>query len=288
VAQEISAATLEATELEKHLRRALKDGGLELHYQPLYTRDGQLCGLEALVRLHHPILGMIYPDRFIPIAEESGLIVPLGNWVLDECCRQSREWQDRGFHQVRIACNVSPLQLTRFDFSSYVIERLHHYRLSPSALEMEVTESTVMRNIGQVARQIDTLARMGIHFSVDDFGTGYSSLAHLHQLPVQTLKIDRSFVERINEPNGTYAIVQAIVFLAHSLGLIVVAEGVEREDQLALLWQLDCDRVQGYYFARPLPASAIARLMSERDRIPVASITLPAADRVMHAPGAVV
>jgi diguanylate cyclase (GGDEF)-like protein/PAS domain S-box-containing protein len=287
VSQEISAATLEATEMEKHLRRALKDGGLELHYQPLYTRDGQLCGLEALVRLHDPILGLIYPDRFIPIAEESGLIVPLGNWVLDECCRQSREWQDRGFHPVRIAFNVSPLQLTRFDFSSYVIERLRHYKLSPSALEMEVTESTVMRNIGQVARQIDTLARMGIHFSVDDFGTGYSSLAHLHQLPVQTLKIDRSFVERINEPNGTYAIVQAIVFLAHSLGLIVVAEGVEREDQLTLLWQLDCDRVQGYYFARPLPASAVTRLLTERVRIAIASVSLPA-ERVVHAPGAAV
>ncbi|HEX6497259.1 MAG TPA: EAL domain-containing protein [Acidobacteriaceae bacterium] len=287
VSQEISAATLEATELEKHLRRSLKDGGLELHYQPIYTRDGQLCALEALVRLHHPVLGLVYPDRFIPIAEESGLIVPLGNWVLDECCRQSREWQDRGFHQVRVAFNVSPLQLTRFDFSSYVIERLRHYKLSPAALEMEVTESTVMRNIGQVARQIDTLARMGIHFSVDDFGTGYSSLAHLHQLPVQTLKIDRSFVERINEPNGTYAIVQAIVFLAHSLGLIVVAEGVEREDQLTRLWQLECDRVQGYYFARPLPAAAIARLIGERERSPAASLSEPV-EQMAHAPGAAV
>jgi diguanylate cyclase (GGDEF)-like protein/PAS domain S-box-containing protein len=287
VSQEISAATLEATELEKHLRRALKDGGLELHYQPLYTRDGQLCGLEALVRLRHPLLGLVYPDRFIPIAEESGLIVPLGNWVLDECCRQSREWQDRGLHPVRIAFNVSPLQLTRFDFSSYVIERLRHYKLAPSALEMEVTESTVMRNIGQVTRQIDTLARLGIHFSIDDFGTGYSSLAHLHQLPVQTLKIDRSFIERINEPNGTYAIVQAIVFLAHSLGLVVVAEGVEREDQLTRLWQLDCDRVQGYYFAPPLPAPAIVRLLKERVRIPGASLSA-AIDQIAHAPGVVV
>jgi diguanylate cyclase (GGDEF)-like protein/PAS domain S-box-containing protein len=287
VSQEISAATLEATELEKHLRRALKDGGLELHYQPLYTRDGQLCGLEALVRLRHPLLGLVYPDRFIPIAEESGLIVPLGNWVLDECCRQSREWQDRGLHPVRIAFNVSPLQLTRFDFSSYVIERLRHYKLAPSALEMEVTESTVMRNIGQVTRQIDTLARMGIHFSIDDFGTGYSSLAHLHQLPVQTLKIDRSFIERINEPNGTYAIVQAIVFLAHSLGLVVVAEGVEREDQLTRLWQLDCDRVQGYYFAPPLPAPAIVRLLKERVHIPAASISA-AIEQIAHAPSAVV
>lgn len=295
VSQEISAATLEATELEKHLRRALKDGGLELHYQPQYTREGQLCGLEALVRLHHPLLGLIYPDRFIPIAEESGLIVPLGNWVLDEVCRQSRQWQDEGHHPVRMAFNVSPLQLTRFDFSSYVLERLRHYKLPPSALEMEVTESTVMRNIGQVARQIDIIARAGIHLSVDDFGTGYSSLAHLHQLPVQTLKIDRSFVERINEPNGTYAIVQAIVFLAHSLGLLVVAEGVEREDQLNRLWQLDCDRVQGYLFAPPLPASAIARIMREGARIPVASISASSTaaaieprKHALHAPGAAV
>jgi diguanylate cyclase (GGDEF)-like protein/PAS domain S-box-containing protein len=268
VSQEISAATLEASELEKHLRRALKDGGLELHYQPQYTREGQLCGLEALVRLRHPVLGMVYPDRFIPIAEESGLIVALGNWVMDECCRQSREWQDMGFHPVRIAFNVSPMQLTRSDFSSYVIERLRHYKLSPSALEMEVTESTVMRNIGQVARQIDLIARAGIHLSVDDFGTGYSSLAHLHQLPVQALKIDRSFVERLNEPNGTYAIVEAIVFLAHSLGLIVVAEGVEREDQLDRLWALECDRVQGYLFSRPQPASVISGMLAERLRVP--------------------
>lgn len=264
VTQEISAATLEATELEKYLRRALKDGGLELHYQPQYMRDGQLCGLEALVRLRHPQLGMIYPDRFIPIAEESGLIVPLGNWVLDECCRQAREWQDLGYYPVRIAFNVSPLQLARFDFSSYVVERLQHHGLAPSALEMEVTESTVMRDIGQVARQIDTLARSGIHFSVDDFGTGYSSLARLHQLPVQTLKIDRSFVGRLNQPDGTIAIVQAIIFVAHSLGLLVVAEGVEEEEQLHRLWQLECDRVQGYFFARPLPASSVARLLHNR------------------------
>ena len=291
VSQEISASTIEAAEMEKHLRRSLKDGGLELYYQPQYTRDGQLCGLEALIRLHHPLLGLIYPDRFISIAEESGLIVPLGNWVLDEVCRQSRLWQEQGYHPVRIAFNVSPLQLTRFDFSSHVIERLRAHKLSPSMLEMEVTESTVMRNIGQVARQIDTLARLGIHFSVDDFGTGYSSLAHLHQLPVQTLKIDRSFVERINEPSGTYAIVQAIIFLAHSLGLLVVAEGVEREDQLDRLWQLDCDRVQGYLFAPPLPASAIARIMRERIRIPAVSVAssavASAAERIVQTPSAV-
>ena len=198
------------------------------------------------------------------MAEESGQIVALGNWVLDEVCRQSRAWQQQGLDPIRIAFNISPLQLARFDFSSHVLERLRVHQLSASVLEMEVTESTVMRNVGQVARQISTLARLGIHFAVDDFGTGYSSLAHLHQLPVQTLKVDRSFVERINDANGTGAIVQAIIVLAHSLGLTVVAEGVEREEQLQRLWQLDCDRVQGYYFARPLPPAEIARMLQQR------------------------
>ncbi len=264
VSREISANTLEAVELERHLRRALKDGGFELLYQPQYTRDGMLAGLEALVRLHHPVLGIIEPGRFVPIAEECGLIVALGNWVLDEVCRQSRLWQQEGFDPVRIAFNVSPLQLTRYDFSSHVLERLRVYQLSPTMLEIEVTESAVMRNIGQVARQIGTLARLGIHFSVDDFGTGYSSLAHLHELPVQSLKVDRSFVERINDPNGTSAIVQAIIVLAHSLGLQVVAEGVEREDQLQRLWQLDCDRVQGFLFAPPQSAAETGRILRQR------------------------
>ena len=261
VSDEISTSSVEVNELAMHLRRALKEGGLELYYQPQYTMTGHLCGLEALIRLHHPTLGMIYPDRFIPIAEESGLIVPMGNWVLGEVCRQSLAWQRDGLYPPRIAFNVSPLQLTRFDFCKHIIETLEECGLSPRLLEMEVTESTVMRNISHVARQIETLARLGIHFSVDDFGTGYSSLGHLHQLPVQTLKIDRSFIERICEPNGTYSIVQAIIFLAHSLGMLVVAEGVEREDQLERLRQLECDRVQGFLFAPPLPADTIVTLL---------------------------
>ncbi len=269
VSHEISVSATEANELEMHLRRALKDGGLELYYQPQFTVDGDLCGMEALVRLHHPMFGIVYPDRFISIAEESGLIIPLGNWVLAEVCRQCKIWNQEGFYPGRVAFNVSPLQLTRFDFSRQVIDVLAQCGISPALLEMEVTESTVMRNIDQVARQIETLARMGIHFSVDDFGTGYSSLGHLDRLPVQTLKIDRSFIERICEPNGTYSIVQAIISLAHSLGMRVVAEGVEYEDQLARLRELDCDRVQGFLFAAPMQAASIAARFRDGARAPL-------------------
>jgi EAL domain-containing protein (putative c-di-GMP-specific phosphodiesterase class I) len=210
----------------------------------------------------------------------------MGNWVLDEVCRQSLLWQQEGLYPPRIAFNVSPLQLTRFDFCKHIIETLDRCGLSPSLLEMEVTESTVMRNISHVARQIETLARLGVHFSVDDFGTGYSSLGHLHQLPVQTLKIDRSFIERICEPNGTYSIVQAIIFLAHSLGMLVVAEGVEREDQLERLRQLECDRVQGFLFAPPLPVDAIASLLrgNLRDNVEASSASSWTAQRTPAEP----
>jgi diguanylate cyclase (GGDEF)-like protein/PAS domain S-box-containing protein len=263
VSHEISISAAQASDLELQIRRALKEGGLELHYQPQFTMAGHLCGLEALIRLHHPALGIVHPERFIPIAEESGLIIPLGNWVLDEVCRQSCRWREEGLHPLRIAFNVSPLQLTRFDFAREVMNVLSRREISPTLLEMEVTESTVMRHVGHAARQIDSLARMGVHFSVDDFGTGYSSLGHLHQLPVQTLKIDRSFVAKICDPDGTYSIVQAIIFLAHSLGMKVVAEGVEREDQFQILHQLECDRVQGFLFAPAMPADQIAALVRE-------------------------
>jgi diguanylate cyclase (GGDEF)-like protein/PAS domain S-box-containing protein len=261
VCDELRVSAVQANDFEMQIRRALKDGGLELHYQPQFTMSGQLCALEALVRLHHPQLGIIHPEKFISIAEESGLIIPLGNWVLEEVCRQICQWQQQGFRPLRIAFNVSPLQLTRFDFARKVIEVLSRTQISPSLLEMEVTESTVMRHVGHAAEQIEMLARMGVHFAVDDFGTGYSSLGHLHQLPVETLKIDRSFVAKLCDSDGTCSIVQAIVFLAHSLGMRVVAEGVERKDQFVRLQQLECDRVQGFLFAAPMPAIEIAALL---------------------------
>jgi diguanylate cyclase (GGDEF)-like protein/PAS domain S-box-containing protein len=262
VSPEISTSANEASELERYMRRMLNEGGFELHYQPVYSMSGGLCGLEALLRLNHPRLGMIAPERFIPIAEESGLIVPLGNWVLEEVCRQSKEWQSRGLKPIRIAFNVSPLQFMRSDFSTQVMRVLSQHELDPLMLEIEVTETTVMCNVPEVARQMRSLAALGIHFSVDDFGTGYSSLSHLHQLPISTLKIDRSFIERISAVNGTYSIVQAIAALGHSLGLQVVAEGVERSDQLEALRRIRCDFLQGYLFAPPMPAVRVPRHLS--------------------------
>jgi diguanylate cyclase (GGDEF)-like protein/PAS domain S-box-containing protein len=261
VSQEISQSTTEANELEMFMRRALKEGGLELYYQPEYMADGVICGLEALLRLHHPKYGVVSPERFIPIAEESGLIVPMGNWVLREVCRQSKEWLSRGLAVPRIAINVSPLQFMRMDFARQVRQAVLETGVAADTLEIEMTETTVMRNLEDLARQMRDLADLGVHFSVDDFGTGYSSLQHLHQLPIERLKIDRSFVERVCEPNGTSALVQAILSLAHSLGLQVVAEGVESEEQAEALASMNCDMMQGYLFAPPQPAEGIPSLI---------------------------
>jgi diguanylate cyclase (GGDEF)-like protein/PAS domain S-box-containing protein len=257
-----SASADEVSELERFMRSALKDDGLELYYQPQYSMAGNLCGLEAMLRLNHPQMGTIAAERFLPVAEERGLIVPLGNWVLDEVCRQSMEWQGQHLVQLRISFAVSPLQFLHSDFSARVLSAAAQRGLDPKLLELVVTESTVMRNRPEVASQMRSLAALGVHFSVAGFGSSYSCLSHLHQLPVSTLKIDCSFVERISDPNGTYTIVQAIIALAHSLGFKVVAEGVERSDQLECLRALSCDFVQGLLLAPSLPAANLPKFFA--------------------------
>jgi diguanylate cyclase (GGDEF)-like protein/PAS domain S-box-containing protein len=260
-----TASADEVSELERFMRSALKDNGLELYYQPQYSMVGNLCGLEAMLRLNHPQLGTVAADRFLPVAEERGLIVPLGNWVLDEVCRQSIEWQRRQLTPLRISFAVSPLQFLHSDFSARVLSAAAQRGLDPKLLELIVTESAVMRNRPEVASQMRSLAALGVHFSVAGFGSSYSCLSHLHQLPVSTLKIDCSFVERISDPNGTYTIVQAIIALAHSLGFKVVAEGVERNDQLECLRTLSCDFVQGLLLAPALPAASIPKYFASAD-----------------------
>jgi EAL domain-containing protein (putative c-di-GMP-specific phosphodiesterase class I) len=252
----------EAEELEIYMRRMLEEGGFELHYQPQYSMAGQICGIEALLRLTHPRLGAVPPARFIPIAESTGLIVPLGEWVLEEVCRQSRAWKLEGFASMRIAFNVSSAQFVASDFAAHVMRALARYEVDPLMLEIEIGEGALMLGLPEVARQMQMLAAVGIHFSVDDFGTAYSSVSHLHQLPVSTLKIDRSFVEQISASNGTYSIIQAIIALGHSLGLQVVAEGVERGDQVECLRALGCNFLQGHLFAHPMPASRVTEHMA--------------------------
>jgi diguanylate cyclase (GGDEF)-like protein/PAS domain S-box-containing protein len=261
VSQEITELMSESSELEMFMRRALKEGGFLIHYQPEYGADGTCRGLEALLRLQHPRFGTVLPERFIPIAEESGLIVPVGNWLLREVCQQIDTWRRDGFSVERVAINVSPLQFMRMDFSRQVRQVLAEVSMAPEMLEIEMTETTMMRNLEDVARQMRDLAELGVHFSVDDFGTGYSSLQHLGELPIERLKIDRSFVERLCEPNGTSGLVRAILSLAHSLNLRVVAEGVEREEQAQALVGMQCDILQGYFFAGPQPAEAIPALI---------------------------
>ena len=260
---EIGLLTTEANEMEKCIRRAITGQGLEMHYQPLYKIDGQLDSLEALIRFRHPENGLIFPERFITIAEESGLIIPLGNWVLNEVCRQSAAWQREGLPPVRIALNISPLHLTRPDFAAHVLGALERHSVPAHMLGLEITETAMMRNVAEATRQIKLLADLGVLFSVDDFGTGYSSLGQLDNFAVHTLKIDRSFVARICRADGTYSIVDAIISMAHSLRLNVVAEGVETEEQWNCLRDLHCDTVQGYLLSKPHPAHEIPELLLE-------------------------
>ncbi len=250
----------ERTELDAHMRETLRQKNFQLHYQPQYGPDGKIRALEALLRLPGKEFGFVPPDRFIPIAETTGMIEPLGLWVIEEASRQMKAWQEQFGRTARIAVNVSPLQLHSPDFASDAIAIMRNSRVDPQCLEFEITERAVL-NFDDVVEPMRVLAKAGITFAVDDFGTGYSSLQHLHRLPISVLKIDRSFVQRIDEPRGTEAIVQAIVSMAHSLGMSVVAEGVETERQLEVAIAMGCDAIQGFLHSSPVKAEEVPALM---------------------------
>jgi diguanylate cyclase (GGDEF)-like protein len=259
-----SAEARDALDIQKHLRRAIDHGGFEIVYQPQFFKDGGIACVEALLRFRHPTLGMIPPSRFIPIAEESGLIVPIGDWVLRQVCRQSVAWRQLIDAPIMVAINVSALQFNRIDFADSVAKILTETGMDPSRVELELTESLVMNNVEDSSRQMQSLKMLGVHIAVDDFGTGYSSLSYLHRLPIDTLKIDRSFVEKIAEPAGTRPIVETIMSLARSLGMRTVAEGVETQAQCDIIRELDCDLIQGFLFSRPIPAPAVLDLLRAR------------------------
>lgn len=261
--EQLRASAFERLELENALRHALENGQLQPHYQPQVEMDGRLVGFETLLMWNHPKLGLITPSRFIPIAEESGMIVPIGAWVLHEASRQNARWAAMGYQPVKVAVNVSSMQFAMADFVEIVAEALHKSSLDPSLLELELTESVVMRDVEESARQMERLRALGVSISIDDFGTGYSSLSYLRQLPIDTLKIDQSFLSELEEDSNTIPVVQAIVGLAHSLGLSVIAEGIENEKQLETLRAIGCDKAQGYLLGGPLPpekAEALLRL----------------------------
>lgn len=251
----------ETLEIENTLRKALDVGGFHLQFQPQVRRDGSIAAVEALLRFTHPKLGLLPPSRFIPIAEESGLIIQIGDWVLQEVCRQGVEWQRKLGVDVRIAVNVSPLQFSRADFAANVESILRKSGFDPGLIELELTETLVMRDVQESSRQLSQLKRLGFHIAVDDFGTGYSSLSYLHQLPIDTLKIDKSFIDKVTEPSGTRPIVEAVVSLSKSLALTTIAEGVETREQFDVLNELGCDVIQGYYFFKPLPIDAVEKLL---------------------------
>ncbi|OJW47109.1 MAG: hypothetical protein BGO60_00020 [Thiobacillus sp. 65-1059] len=259
---EMDARMRARVETEHDLRLAIKRGELVLHYQPRVSLiSGEMLGFEALVRWNHPREGLIGPDRFIVVAEDTGLIMPLGDWVLQQACRQTRQWQDRGFAGMRMSVNLSARQFRDPGLVERVEQVLAESGLDPACLELEITESTVMHDSEAAIGTLRALKRLGVALSVDDFGTGYSSLSYLKLFPIDVLKIDRSFVRDVTADPDDAAIVRAIVTLAHSLGLTVVAEGVEETAQAAFLRHVKCDELQGYYFSRPLPAEAVESLL---------------------------
>ncbi|MCA8979116.1 MAG: EAL domain-containing protein [Planctomycetes bacterium] len=244
--------------LERSLERAVENEELRVFYQPkvdINTR--RVVGMEALVRWQHPELGMVSPAQFIPLAEESGQIVPIGAWVLEEACRQCKAWVDAGYEPIRMAVNLSPVQFRQPDLLQVITQTLQRTQLEPSLLELEVTESMLMQDLHQT---IDTLRRLkaaGIYLSIDDFGTGYSSLSYLKGFPIDALKIDRSFVRDITQNSDDAAIATSIILLGQNLNLKVIAEGVETESQLSFLRILQCDQIQGYLFSPPVPAAEV-------------------------------
>ncbi|GHT95006.1 hypothetical protein AGMMS49545_17210 [Betaproteobacteria bacterium] len=251
----LSVGARERLALENGLRSAVSRGELVLHYQPqINLLTGHLIGVEALVRWQNPGLGLVMPDRFIHIAEDIGIISDIGAWVLQEACRQMVAWQKKGLHVPRIAVNLSVQQLERTDLVSLVQQQLEISGLKPQQLELEVTESMLMRQTGRALEILNALEGMGVYLAVDDFGTGYSSFGYLKRLPVHRLKIDYSFIRDIGQDANDEAITRAIIALSGSLGLEVVAEGVEREEQENFLRREGCHLVQGFRYDKGLPA----------------------------------
>ncbi len=262
-APEMNVRLNERQLLSGQLRRALIEQQLQLHYQPkVDLQSGRVLGAEALIRWQHPELGLIPPARFIPLAEESGMIVPIGEWVLRTACRQNKLWQDQGLRPIEVAVNLSTRQFRQHNLVSVVARTLQETGLGASWLELEITESLMLENADQVLAKLQELKQLGLHLSLDDFGTGFSSLGYLNRLPVDRLKIDRSFVTDMMDAPHSATIVRAVISLGHSLGLDVIAEGVETEAQLEHLRQYRCDQVQGYYLGKPVPASEFEQLLT--------------------------
>lgn len=261
---------VESINLESELREVLNNNGLTLHYQPIVAVcDEQLEGFEALVRWEHPLRGMIPPDRFIPLAEETGLIIELGKWVMSEACRTLKQWQETlaSARNLTMSVNVSIRQFSKPGLVEHVTEVLQHNDLNPACLKIEITESVLMHDVNRTVAELNRLRTLGVQIAIDDFGTGYSSLSYLRRMPIDHLKIDRSFISGFEETQENNQIVQSIISLARSLGLSVIAEGVENREQLDRLRALNCDKAQGFMFSRPLDGGKAMELIRKYDQM---------------------
>jgi EAL domain-containing protein (putative c-di-GMP-specific phosphodiesterase class I) len=263
----MNARSLERLEMENDLRRALHRRELVVHYQPVVALEtGEVVGFEALVRWDPPEHGLLTAGKFVPLAEDTGLIVPIGRWVLQEACRQARAWQRRhpSDPPPAVFVNLSAKQLQDPDLAQTVARTTRHTGLDPRCLELEITEDAAMADAPVTATVLEELKSLGLRVAIDDFGTGYSSLSYLERFPVDSLKVDRSFVESLDQDPGTTALVKAMIDLAHTLGLRVIAEGVETEEQLRRVRNLGCDLAQGDHFSRPLSGEAAGALLETR------------------------
>jgi predicted signal transduction protein with EAL and GGDEF domain len=262
----MNAASVERLTLETGLRRALEDGSLELHYQPqIDIRTGKVVGAEALLRWRHEQRGYISPTTFVPIAEDSGLILPIGEWVIERACEQAAAWRRAGLPRIPIAVNVSGVQFQRQDLTALVRRHLTAHGLDAAALRIEITETVIVSARERAVGLLTQLRNLGVGLALDDFGTGYSSLSYLKSFPIDTLKIDRSFVAEMLTDHTTASIIEAIISMTRILGLSVVAEGVEDQAQFAFLQQIGCDAVQGFYVSGAVPPADFARLLAEFD-----------------------
>jgi diguanylate cyclase len=253
---------VERQSLEESLRRALERQEFVVHYQPkVNLKTGRISGAEALLRWTHPTRGPVPPGQFIPVAEDCGLILPIGTWVLRQACQQAQAWVDAGLPLGTMAVNISAMQLRNESFLEGVFAILQDTRLDPKLLELELTESVLMKHAESTASILTALRERGVQVAVDDFGTGYSSLSYLRKFPIDALKIDQSFVGQITTVPDEIIIVKAVIGLGRSLKLRVVAEGVETQEQLAFLQAHQCDEAQGYYFSRPALPEQFAKLL---------------------------
>jgi diguanylate cyclase (GGDEF)-like protein len=259
---EMNVRAVERQSIEEDLRRALERQEFALHYQPkIDLTTGAITGAEALLRWTHPSRGLVPPVQFVPVAEDCGLILPIGRWVLREACTQARAWVDAGLPATTMAVNVSAIEFQAEDFLEGVFAILNETGLDPRSLELELTESVLMKRVESTAFILQTLREAGVQVAIDDFGTGYSSLSYLRKFPVDALKIDQSFVRQISTAGDDAAIVTAVIDMARSLRLRIIAEGVETPEELAFLQAHQCGEAQGYYFSRPVPPQQFAGLL---------------------------